>query len=118
MVSIVARVEDPYGRSHETGGHSPLPIGLFVEASIEGRLFEDVFELPRSALRRRNTVWVVDEDGRLEHRSVDVLRSIGDRSFIRSGLVPGEIVITSALDAALDGMQVRTVELATPAAES
>ncbi len=125
MVNVVARVDDPYGlvdahsdsaplRSDSAplrSDSSPLPIGLFVEASIEGRPFDGIFELPRSALRRRNTVWVVDDDGRLEHRAVQVLRSVGDRTFIRSGLQPGERVITSALDAALDGMQVQSIEI-------
>lgn len=110
MVNLVARVHDPYGRQQE-GEATALPIGLFVEASIEGRLFEEVFELPRAALRRRDTVWVVDDDGRLEHRRVRVLRSIGDRSFVREGLSPGERVVTSALEPALDGMPVRAVEL-------
>lgn len=110
MVNLVARVSDPYGR--EPGGDAPpLPIGLFVEASIEGRLFEGVFELPRSALRRRDSVWVVGDDGRLENRRVQVLRSIGDRSFVRAGLAPGERVVTSALEPAIDGMPVRALEL-------
>jgi multidrug efflux pump subunit AcrA (membrane-fusion protein) len=117
MVNVVARVEDPYRRGRASG-QLPLPIGLFVEASIEGRLFDDVFELPRSALRRRDTVWVVAEDGRLEHRSVEVLRSIGDRTFIRAGLADGELVITSALDAALDGMKVQSIELPDPGASA
>jgi RND family efflux transporter MFP subunit len=111
MVNVVARVEDPYARTQRAAGGTPLPIGLFVEASIEGRLFEDVVELPRAALRRRDTIWVVGDDDRLEHRKVDVLRSIGDRTFIRTGLAAGERVITSALDAALDGMKVRPVEM-------
>jgi RND family efflux transporter MFP subunit len=111
MVNVIARIEDPYGRSRDASSGPPLPIGLFVEAAIEGRLFDGVVELPRAALRRRDTVWIVDADGRLEQRSVEVLRSIGDRTFVKSGLSDGDLVVTSALDAALDGMRVRTLEM-------
>jgi RND family efflux transporter MFP subunit len=115
MVNVVARVDDPYGREQKAG-RPPLPVGLFIHASIEGRVFEGIYEVPRSALRRRDEVWVVSDDNRLEKRRVSVLRSIGDQTFIRAGISPGEAIVTSALEIATDGMRVRTVEI--PAAPS
>ena len=53
MVHVVVRVEDPYDTRHESPpGRPPLAVGLFVEADIEGVVAEDVYVLPRSALRR------------------------------------------------------------------
>jgi hypothetical protein len=114
MVNVVARVDDPYGREQQAG-RPPLPVGLFVTATIEGRVFEDVYEVPRSALRRSDEVWVVDDESRLVRRRVSVLRSIGDQTFIRAGLSPGEAIVTSALEIATNGMRVRTVEIPAPA---
>jgi multidrug efflux system membrane fusion protein len=107
MLSVVARVDDPYGRE-QTSDRPPLPIGLFVDAQIEGRVAEQVFELPRSVLLNRDQVWVVDVEDRLRGRRVDVLRSEGDRTWIRAGIAPGDRVVTSPLDTAVEGMKVRT----------
>jgi RND family efflux transporter MFP subunit len=114
MLNVVARVDDPYVREGDPD-RSPLPIGLFVNAAIEGRRVEGVFELPRSALRRGDAVLVVGDGERLEVRPVDVLRTDRDRAWIRAGLAPGERVVVTPLDVATDGMAVRVME-APPAA--
>lgn len=56
MLGLVARVDRPYGnRPGEPAAvaGAPLPMGLFVDATIAGRPAEDVIVLPRSALRER-----------------------------------------------------------------
>jgi RND family efflux transporter MFP subunit len=111
MINVVARVDDPYDR--EGGGQrSPLPVGLFVDAEIEGRLVEDVFELPRAALRRDGQVWVVDEEDRLHVRRVRVLRSGRKHTWIQTGLESGEQVVTSSLEVVSEGMKVRIAKRA------
>jgi len=107
MVTLVARVADPYGRAVETAG-VPLAVGLFVEARIAGRQAEAVYELPSVALRASGQVLVVDGDERLHFREVDVLRRGDETVLIRAGLAPGERVSVSPLEAVTDGMQVRT----------
>lgn len=118
MLNLVARVEDPYGRSGEDPDRPPLAVGLFVEATIDGRLAEDVFVLPRAALRPGaggpDQVLVVD-DGRLRFRDVSVLRLTEQRAILDAGLEPGEQVVVSPLDVVSDGMRVRTVDAAADA---
>ena len=115
MTHVVARVDDPYGRASDKD-RPPLPIGLFVEASIEGRVVADVFELPRRALRHGNELLVVDSEDRLRLRRVDVLRSDSSRTWIRSGVTAGEQIVTSPLEVATEGMRVRIIEAAEGAA--
>ncbi len=110
MVHVVARVEDPYGRRGGRTDRPPLSVGIFLDARIEGRTAEGVVVLPREALRGRDTVWVVDEDDRLRFRQVEVLKTDPEEVIIESGLENGEQVCLSALDAAVDGMKVRTLE--------
>lgn len=110
MTHVIARVDDPYGRADESGSPA-LPIGLFVDASIEGRVARDVFEIPRSALRRGNELLVVDSEGRLRLRRIDVLRSDRDLSWVRSGVSAGELIVTSPLEVATEGMPVRIVDM-------
>jgi len=108
-VTLVARVADPYGRTVE-GPAIPLPVGLFVEAEIEGRLIEDAVLLPTTALRDGGRVYVIDPSGRLHFRDVEVLRNRRDEVVIGGGLRGGERVAVTPLRGAVDGMQVRVAE--------
>jgi len=108
MITVVARVEDPYGRGGDPES-PPLPVGLFVDAEIRGRVVEGVIELPRAALRERDETVIVVEDGaHLRLRRVEVLRTERDRVWVRSGLEPGELVVTTPVDVFVEGMKVRT----------
>jgi multidrug efflux pump subunit AcrA (membrane-fusion protein) len=118
MWVVVARVEDPYQRRQPQSQHPPLPAGLFVEAEIMGRKVENVFELPRTALRGDSQVLVVKPvtvtdagnapggEGELEIRTVPVVRAAREQALVR-GLKPGEWVCLSALEAPVNGMRVR-----------
>ncbi len=127
MVHVVARVEDPYAR-RPGATHSPLPVGLFVDAEILGRTETGIFVLPRSALRTGDQVLVVDDEDRLRFRDVTVLRRDQEDVLIRAGLATGERINVSALEAPVEGMRVRpiadeapvpaTAETATPGASS
>jgi RND family efflux transporter MFP subunit len=117
MLNVVARVEDPYARAGDPD-QDPLPIGIFVDASIQGHRVEGVYEIPRSALGRRDEVMVIDEQSQLRVRQVDVLRADRERAWIRSGLTPGERVIVSPVDFATEGMEVRGTEIAPPARDT
>lgn len=109
MVHAVAQVEDPYGRS--TGSERPpLAVGLFVEAEIVGHDVKGVVRVPRSAMRSADEVLIVGDDGQLEFRHVDVLRTDGETVIVRSGIAAGERLCVSPLEAAVDGMRVRVVK--------
>lgn len=109
MMYVVARVDDPYLRNTppEAAGVVPLAVGLFVEAEISGREAREVIVLPRQALREGNRVFVVDDEQRLRFRDVEVIRRQGDSVVIGAGLAGGDLVCTSPVSAAIDGMRVR-----------
>ena len=86
-------------------------MGLFVEAEILGRVVENAVVLPRAALRDANQVLVADGEDRLRIRRVEVLRSSRGEVVLRSGLVPGDRVVISSLEAPVDGMPVRSVSV-------
>lgn len=116
-VTLVARVEDPYRRKAEVAG-IPLPVGLFVEAEIEGRLLEDAVILPVTALRDGGRVYVIDPEGRLHFRDVEVLRNRREEVVIGKGLAEGERVAITPLRGAVDGMRVRVATGADTAEEA
>ena len=106
VVFAVAEINDPFGAAASNG--APLAPGLFVTASIEGRVFEDVTLIPRAGLRGLDQVYVA-EDGLMRVRTVSVLHTDPDRAVISGGLAPGEAVITSPVQAPFDGMTIRVV---------
>lgn len=101
MVHVVARVEqaDP-----------PIPVGLFVEATIAGKRVDDIVTLPRSALRDGNRVLIVDGESRLFFRDVEPLRFYQDRVLIRGGLAAGEEICLSPIQTVVEGMTVQRVD--------
>jgi RND family efflux transporter MFP subunit len=102
MVHVVARVDND-------NADTPLSVGLFVNAEIEGLLAEDVVVLPRAALREGNRVLIVDAEDRLRYREIEPLRLHQDQVLVRAGLLPGERVCVSPLQTAVDGMPVKPV---------
>lgn len=109
MLTVVARVDDPYALLGD--GKGPvLPIGLFVNAEIQGREVDHVFVLPPGVLRGGQEVLVADAHDRLRIRPVEVLRVERDRTLVRSGLEAGERVIVTPLEVATEGMAVRVSE--------
>jgi RND family efflux transporter MFP subunit len=108
MIHAVVRVEDPYGLGDDPD-RPPLSVGLFVEAEILGHEVDDVYVVPRSALRGDDRVAVVDAAGALELRRVVVLKRNRDNVVIESGLAPGELICTSPLPISVEGMQVQTL---------
>jgi RND family efflux transporter MFP subunit len=103
MVHVVARVEN---ETQET----PLSVGMYVEADIEGVLAENIVVLPRNALRNGNQVLVVDADDKLRFRQVTPLRLYGDQVLIQAGLEAGERVCISPIQTAIDGMPVNAID--------
>jgi RND family efflux transporter MFP subunit len=104
MLHLVARVADPYGRRE---GRPPRPVGLFVEAEIQGRTLTDVLAVPRAAIDEAGRIQVVDAQQRLRLRPAEVLRFDGDRALLRARLSDGERLCLSRLPIATDGMPVR-----------
>lgn len=109
MVTVVARVEDPYGRFTDRTG-PPLAVGLFVDAMIEGIELSDAIVLPRSALQQGNRVFVLDEKDRVRFQPIEIARSERDRVIARSGIEPGDRVSVTPMPWALEGMQVVPVQ--------
>ncbi len=98
MVHVVARVEP---------ASTPIPIGLFVEATIVGKHVDGIVTLPRSALRDGNRVLIVDADNRLWFREVVPLRFYRDQVLVSAGLAAGEQVCLSPIQTVVEGMTVQ-----------
>ena len=111
----VAQLNDPY---QLYGDGNVLPIGTFVAAEIAGSSAFDVIRIPRAALRGAEQVLIVDDENKIEIRTVTVLRSDQGFAYVGGGVSPGDRITTTAIEAPTNGMSVRTAEsIAAEAAE-
>ena len=88
MVNAVARVRTTDAAPGDPG-YVPPPVGLFVQAEIQGRSADNIVVVPRSVIRSGNQVLVVDEDDRLRFRTVSIARIYGDDAYIDGGARKG-----------------------------
>ena len=83
-----------------------LPIGLFVEAEINGKQLEDIFMIPNSALTPNDELLFLNQDDALEIRKVSVLTKMKNHILVKEGMEAGERVVVSKLSIATNGMLV------------
>lgn len=91
--------------------------GAFVDTILRLGTEPGVTVVPASAItngQKGPQIYVVKDDGSAELRSVSVGRSVGQESVIRSGVEPGEKVVTNGQLRLVPGAKV----LAKPAAEN
>ena len=104
MIYAIAEVEDPYGQGADD--NTPIAVGMFVGAEIANPNSQIALSLPRDALHNDDKVYVINDDSRLEIRTVEVLSTSADTVLISTGVIAGEKVVTSILTAPFDGMKV------------
>ncbi len=102
LIDVIIEVNDPF----HSRTNPPLLPGTFVEVDILGETMEKVYKIPRMAFRNPNKIWVA-KDGRLYIRQIDVIRSDQDFIYTYDALEPGEMIVTSPLDAVVDEMNIR-----------
>jgi len=88
------------------------PVGLFVNAEVDGEGLNDVAEIPRRALLEGDRVIVVDEQTRIAFRDVTVARLNEKTAVLTDGLAAGDRVVLTRLSTPVVGME---VEIEAPA---
>ena len=105
VLYVVAQVEDPYNQSGRNG--ELLRIGTFVTASIQGRFGGALFTIPRHALQRGETLWIIDEQQKIYPRDVQIVSTDEEYAYVDGGLVNGDRYTITPIDQPLPGMPVR-----------
>jgi hypothetical protein len=103
---LVAQVADPYNIKG-VADRPRLLIGSFVEATVSGKMIDDVYSLPRHALRSYNRVATVDSDQRLKLLAVDFTYEDQVNYYVNAGLEGQVEVVTSGMGIMVDGMKLK-----------
>lgn len=112
----IARIDDPFGLAHLE--RPPLRIGQPVRALIEGAVLENVFVIPRVALRGVNRVYLVDrEDPAIIRTMIEPVWTTDEVLVVRDGLEAGQWLSITRLPYAPDGAPVEVTETRPTVAE-
>jgi RND family efflux transporter MFP subunit len=113
-VREVAAAADPVTRTFLVRadlGRSPARLGQSATVRLSASGAEPVIHVPLSALSRqaeRTQVWVLDESAMVVHaRPVELDGVDGEQARIRSGLQPGQLVVTAGVHVLTEGQAVR-----------
>lgn len=109
----IAEVADPYGAGASKDG-VPLAPGLFVDADISGKSFDNVITIPRDGLRPQDEVYIVDTVGKAEIRKVDVLDATPERAVLKGGVEAGELVVLSPMERSRTEMTLKVLDVNDP----
>jgi hypothetical protein len=107
MARLLIAVDDPLNRRPAKRQAPPLLLGEYVKAKIQGRVLDNVFTIPRTALRDANTIWLVKNDNRLEIRQVVPVWRDAQSVVLHDDLKAGDRLIVTDLPAPVNGMEVR-----------
>lgn len=105
MINLIAVFKNDFIETDKPN----LPIGLFVEAKIDGITLKNIFEIPINSISKDNEVYIVDKDNQLELRKLTVLKKYSEFVIIKDGLKAGERIVTSKLSTASSGIKVNPV---------
>ena len=105
MINLIAVFKNDFIETDKPN----LPIGLFVEAQIDGIILNDVFSIPVNSISENNEVYIVNKDNELVSRQLSILKKYSDFVIVKNGLKAGERIVTSKLSTASNGIKVNPV---------
>lgn len=103
MARLLVEIPDPLAADQP-----PLLLNAFVEVHLAGDQVDEIYEIPRTALRDDGRVWLV-VDGKLHMQAVDLIWR-RPASVVVRGLKGSVQLITSPVPGATEGLAVRVVE--------
>ncbi len=108
MARLLVAVDNPLRLDSDEGEAAlPLLLGAYVCVEIDGRELENVYVIPRTAIREGDRLWIMNEDDCLSVREVEIVWRRKDEVLIADEIEPGERIVTSRIPTPIPGMLLR-----------
>ena len=108
QINVIVRVDKPY--EAREGISTPIRIGQFLKAKIEGKTFNNVYVLPPGSVIYNREIRLLKE-GKIQIVPVDVIWNSTEATVVKTNQsVDGKTLILTNLTQAVNGMSVLTVE--------
>lgn len=106
QLNVVARIENPF--IADAQHYSPLKIGQYVKAQIEGVKLTDVIVIPNRSIYQGSYVYLL-HDGLIQRRNITTAFQTSEKSLVTEGLQAGDQLITSTLGQIPSGTPGRSI---------
>jgi hypothetical protein len=107
MARLLVEVSDPLALQVSTKGQPVLLLGSYVRVEIAGANLPHAAAIERDLIHDGKHVWIMDDQGTLDIRSVDIAFRGQDKVLITDGIRDGELLVTSNLPSPVQGMSLR-----------
>jgi RND family efflux transporter MFP subunit len=107
MAKLLAEVPDPLALQSASSKQPKLLLGSYVRIEIEGKLLPHAAAIERDLIRDGNQLWVMDDQGHLDIRPVEIAFRGQDHVLVTGGIRDGERLITTNLPSPVEGMTLR-----------
>ncbi len=89
---VVAEVVDPFVVD-PASVQVPLVVGLFVDAEISGRPIDNVITLPRAALFKRDWIYTLNAENKIQAKQINLLHIDKERAWVKGDIAAGEAIV-------------------------
>ena len=103
QLHVIAQIDNPFDR--ENGNRVPLKIGQYVTATLQGKILRDATVIPNNTIYQGTYVYIVEE-GILRRRDIEILWQNDADALIKTGLTPGDLLVTTPLGQVSSGIRV------------
>jgi len=107
MVELLIEVADPLALAEQSARQPKLLLGSYVRVEIEGASLPRAAMIERELIRDGDQVWIMDDQGNLDIRPVEIAFRARDHVLVTAGINPGEKLIISNLPSPVQGMALR-----------
>jgi len=107
MVELLVEIADPLALAKHSEGQHKLLLGSYVRVEIEGATLPRAALIERDLIRDGDRVWIMDEQGNLDIRPVEIAFRARDHVLVTGGISAGDKLVTSNLPSPVQGMALR-----------
>jgi RND family efflux transporter MFP subunit len=104
----VVEIPDPFDPIKNT---LPLLMGMYVTAEISGKPIEQVIHLPKSVIFRRDKVYLLDAENRVQEQTVNILRMDDTHVWFSGDISTGQQIVLERQGYLIPGTQVEPLLL-------
>jgi RND family efflux transporter MFP subunit len=105
MTYLIGRIEN----NSSNGLYGLPPVGIFLNADIEGLIVPNLIRINRNAVRPDGTVATINNQNRLNFQDISVFRMSGDEVYINPMASDNLNIITSSTSLFLEGALVNPI---------
>ena len=116
LAQLLIEVVDPLDLRSEDEAQ-PLLLGEYVRVDIIGRTVDNVFAVPRDALRDGDKLWLASTEDTLDEKEAEIVWTDSQHALLR-GLTEGDRIIVSDIAAPVPGMAIQVQGDAAVSAEA